>query len=314
MFTLYHIKKRRHIPHGSSVPKLPKGTWLNVEAPTEDELKLLSKKAGIKLHELRHAIDDKEHPRVFPLENFTQIVFRVPFVGRNDATIATSCAFFVNKDMIISIHKEPYKKLQEISKLLAEGHVDVSTPGELLCYIFDEIMRQYFRIADILEDHLDELEDMIFSDPTDIAVVQEIFSIKKTLIYLYKSLTANREVVLGLEKGYGNGLNKKDLNHMRYVYHDITQLIDMIETLREIITSTLEIHVSGISNRLNVAMKKLTVYGSIVLIPTLIASIYGMNFKYMPELNWKYGYIFSLVLMAVSAICIYLYFKKSEWI
>ncbi|MFW5746506.1 MAG: magnesium transporter CorA family protein, partial [Nanoarchaeota archaeon] len=176
------------------------------------------------------------------------------------------------------------------------------------------MMRVYQKVADIMEDHLDELEDLIFADPTDKEVVREIFSIKKTLIYFYKALTANREVVLALQKGYSGYIGKKHFGQLQFIYHDITQLIDLIETLREIITSTLEIHVSGISNRLNEAMKKLTVYGSIILIPTLIASIYGMNFRYMPELHWRYGYFFSLGLMAVSSLAIYLYFRRNEWI
>ena len=312
MLTLYHIRKKSYEEH-DELPRLSKNTWLDVENPTAAQLRRLAKRLDVTYRELHHAIDDEEHPRVSSIGEYAQIVFRVPYITEDD-TITTSCAFLINKERLISIHEKPYNLLHDVAGSLADGDGAVKTPGELLCHVLSEVMRKYFKISDVLEEHLDDLEEMIFNDPANDAIVQEIFTMKKTIIYLYKSLTANREVIMALERGYGQDLKKSELNQMRYIYHDVVQLIDMIETLREIVTSTLEIHVSGISNRLNISMKRLTVYGSIVLIPTLIASIYGMNFRFMPELHWRYGYLFSLALMAASAIGVYCYFRWKEWI
>ena len=111
---------------------------------------------------------------------------------------------------------------------------------------------------------------------------------------------------------------KKDrddtLKKYRYLYSDTTQLIDMVSTYRELLTGALDIYLSSTSNNMNNIMKKLTIITSFTMIPTLIASSYGMNFRSIPELSWKFGYPFAILLMALSVILTYLYFKKMEWI
>jgi magnesium transporter len=314
MFTIFQLKGSKFKTQKELPKKTSSKVWLHVAQPTEDQLAHLAERIGVEKFELHHAVDDDEHPRVFKIKNYLQVVLRVPYVNHDHEVVTTSCAFLISKTRLITFHEKPYGKLYDIMKQAEEHHINFTSPGAIFVYILDEIMKQYFSIVELLEDHIDEVEDIIFDDPTATEVVQEVFSVKKTLIYLYKGLTANRKVVMSLDTVNKKMLSKADLERLRYTYHDTTQLIDIIETLREIITSTLEIHVSGVSNKLNIAMKKLTVYGSIILIPTLIASIYGMNFRYMPELHWRYGYLFSLILMVVSAAAIYIYFKWSDWI
>jgi magnesium transporter len=137
---------------------------------------------------------------------------------------------------------------------------------------------------------------------------------------VHKALTANREVVVNIEKGYLSRIDKEEEAKYKFIYNDIVQLIDMNETYRDVLTGALEIYLTTISNNLNHTVKRLTAWGSLILIPTLIASIYGMNFHdtaspfNMPELQWKYGYFFALGLMALSTILLYFYFRKKDWI
>ena len=98
------------------------------------------------------------------------------------------------------------------------------------------------------------------------------------------------------------------------MYDDITQLIDMETTYRDILTGTLDIYMSAVSNNMNVVVKKMTAYGSLILVPTLISGIYGMNFRHMPELGWGYGYYLALLMMLISVVILYYYFDKNDWI
>ena len=138
--------------------------------------------------------------------------------------------------------------------------------------------------------------------------------IKKVLIYFHRSLIANREVIAGIEKEYLNEIKKKELKRFRELYNDVIQLIDMSETYREILTGSLDMYLSTISNNMNLSMKRLTVYATFILLPTLISGLYGMNFRYMPELYWPWGYWYALGLMALSVILLFIFFKKKKWI
>ncbi|HLD03026.1 MAG TPA: CorA family divalent cation transporter, partial [Candidatus Nanoarchaeia archaeon] len=183
--------------------------------------------------------------------------------------------------------------------------------------LLDETFNRYFAIMDFIEEKIDKIEDRVIERP-DKVTAQDIFSMKKTLIFFHKALTTNRDVVTSIEKEYISQIDKKNIKRFRTLYNDVTQLIDMVGTQRDIMTGTLDLYVSSVSKNLNETIKTLTVIASFVLIPTLIASIYGMNFDTsspwnMPELAWEYGYVFSLGLMVASMVIIYIYFRKKGW-
>jgi magnesium transporter len=177
----------------------------------------------------------------------------------------------------------------------------------------DEILNIYFEVLDDIENRIDQIEDKVVKTPK-IDIVEKIFETKKTLIYFTKTMGANREVSASVEKEYLSEIDKKRARQFRTLYNDTVQLVDMSSTYRDILTGTLDTYLSSISNNLNKIMKTLTVGASFILIPTLIASIYGMNFRAMPELYWKYGYIFSFGLMILSVSATYIFFKKKKWI
>lgn len=305
---LYDIAKKQ----ASGVDKVASsndGTWLDIERPSLSQLREVSVLTGIDVNVLHHAIDDDEHPRVSEAGKYTIIVLRVPFVS-DDGSMTTSCAMLLGKKRLISLHMQPLNRIRQT----AMEPIHAKTPGEVFFHIIDEVLRQYFSLSEVMDNHLDEVEEEIFKGTDNDEVIQEVFHIKKSLIFLYKAATANRELLLKLENGAAPQLGSKELVKMRYLYHDNIQLIDMLETLRELVTSTMEIYMSSISNKLNEDVKRLTVYGSLVLVPTLIASIYGMNFRNMPELYWNFGYVFALGLMLVSVVITWWHFKRKKWV
>ena len=182
-----------------------------------------------------------------------------------------------------------------------------------------EVITDYFSILEQLHASVDQLEDEILNLPR-FTQTREIRDFKRNILYVHRALTANREVIVSIEKQYLSRISKQEIKKYRFIYNDLVQLIDMNETYRDILTTAMELYLTNISNTLNNTVKRLTGWGGLILIPTLIASIYGMNFhdtasKYnMPELQWKFGYFFALGLIIGSTILLYYYFKKKDWL
>ena len=295
--------------------------WTECISPTKKELKHISEKAKIPLNELVKVLDEEERPKVSDLENYSVIIVRAPWIEHNEI-LTTPVSVFIskNKNNIITITLKEVSSVKKIKQLIAAKKIDINDKGiSFFTYrLIDEILDTYFSILDTLEEKIDYIEDKVIEKP-DKLTVQQIFSVKKTLIFFHRALTANREVISSIEKEYVANIDKKNIKRFRALYNDVTQLIDMEGTYRDILTGTLDIYLSSVSNNLGQVMKTLTVISAFVLIPTLISGIYGMNFNKnspfnMPELYWQYGYFFALGLMLLSVIITYIFFKKRGWL
>jgi len=293
--------------------------WAECVNPDHKELKLLSEKAKIPLRDLKETIDKDERPKVADLDHYSLIVVRTPWIVHN-AIKTTPISIFLskNKNNVITITLKEIDPIDKIKKLVKENKIDLHNNGlSFFTYrLMDEVFEVYFSIMAVLEEKIDKIEDAVIENPNK-TTVKNIFSIKKTLIFFHKALTANREVVSAIEKEYVPNIDKKNVKKFRTLYDDVTQLIDTEGTYRDILTGTLDIYLSSVSNNLNKVMKTLTMGASFILIPTLISGIYGMNFQFMPEINTalgqRFGYFFALGLMVLSVALSYLFFKRKGW-
>ncbi len=294
--------------------------WADCVNPTKRELKDISEKAKIPLNELENVLDEEERPKVSDLENYSLIIVRTPLIERGEISTSPLSVFISkNKNNIITITLKEVNPVQKIKQLVAAKKIDLKDKGvSFFTYrLLDEVLDAYFSILDNLEEKIDKIEDSVVKSP-DKLTVQHIFSVKKTLIFFHRALTANREVITAIEKEYVANIDKKNIKRFRALYNDVTQLIDTEGTYRDILTGTLDIYLSSVSNNLGQVMKTLTVISAFVLIPTLISGIYGMNFSTdssynMPELYWQYGYFFALGLMLISMIVVYIFFREKGW-
>jgi len=295
--------------------------WAECVNPTKSELKSISDKAKISLHELEKVLDEEERPKVSDLENYSVIIIRAPWVEHEDI-LTTPISIFIskNRNNVITIALKEVSSIKKIKQLIGAKKFDIYEKGiSFFTYkILDSVLDSYFLILDSIEEKIDYIEDKVLEKP-DKVTVEHIFSAKKTLIFFHRALTANREVIASIEKEYVVNIDKKNIKRFRALYNDVTQLIEMVATFRDILTGTLDIYLSSTSNNLNQIMKTLTVISAFVLIPTLISGIYGMNFSRnspfnMPELYWQYGYFFALGLMFFSMIFIYIFFRKRGWL
>ncbi|PLV59917.1 magnesium/cobalt transporter CorA [Thermotoga sp. KOL6] len=182
----------------------------------------------------------------------------------------------------------------------------------LVYALIDVIVDNYFVVLEKIEEEIEDLEEKVLIEPTP-ETSQRIHRVKRILIDFRKAIWPLREVLSNIGKIESNLIKSASL-YFRDVYDHTIQVIDTLETFKEMVTDLLDVYLSSISNKTNEIMKMLTIIGTIFIPLTFITGIYGMNFRYMPELEWKYGYPTVLVAMFVIGILMVLYFKKKKWL
>jgi magnesium transporter len=180
--------------------------------------------------------------------------------------------------------------------------------------LLDEIVDGYFTALDRYEDRTEEVEDAVFGEGGRTEVQSEIFELKKDLMWFRRTVSPLREILDVLQRRMVEVVTPALEPYYRDVYDHVLRATDFVDSLRDILSSALEASLAVISNRLNEVMKSLTSWGAIILVPTLIAGIYGMNFHQMPELKWYFGYPFALALMFLSGLLLHRAFKRRGWL
>lgn len=288
-------------------------SWLNCYSPTEEELSKIAKKINISKERLLHFIDENARPHILNTRNFSAVLWNVVGIEEKRLKKYMIAVFLLPNNNVLTLSSQEIDVIKKFEENILKKEEIIKSPANFLHSLISETITKLFSVMEQLEEHLDTTEDEVLKKP-ERGLIQKIFTIKRDILMLHKALVADREVIVAIEKGYVNMLSKREITNFIFVYNDLMQLIDMSETYRDIATGVIEIYLSTISNVLNNTLKKITSWGSLILVPTLIASIYGMNFQRvselnMPELYWPYGYVFALGLMAFSIVILYLFFK-----
>ncbi len=186
--------------------------------------------------------------------------------------------------------------------------------ADYLAYsLIDAVVDNYFLILEDVGEDLEVLEDELVASPSP-DTSQQIHDMKRDMIFLRKSVWPLREVISRLSRGESEIFEESTEIYLRDVYDHTVQVIDAIETFRDILSGMLDIYLSSISNRMNEVMKVLTIIATIFIPLTLVAGIYGMNFDYMPELRWHWGYPAVLLFMLITGSLMVLYFRRRGWL
>jgi magnesium transporter len=186
--------------------------------------------------------------------------------------------------------------------------------GFLIWAFLDVIVDRYFDIADRFDDRLDAVEEIVFSATTGDDIPREVFDFRRVMVHFRRIVAPLREVVAALLRREAPCIGDEAIVHLQDVYDHVLRATDWIETQRDLLAGLLEADLAVVSNRLNKVMKRMTSWGAILLGSTLIAGIYGMNFKDIPELDWRFGYPFALGLMLTLTIVLYTWFKRRDWL
>jgi len=183
----------------------------------------------------------------------------------------------------------------------------------LLYALIDCIVDHYFVVLEKMADKIETLQEQVTGDPSQ-DTLQQIHELKREMIFLRKSVWPVRELVNSLLRSESSLIDKTTEIYLRDVYDHAVQIIDAMETYREMISGMLDVYLSSISNKMNAVMKVLTIIATIFIPLTFVAGIYGMNFKYMPELEWRWAYPMVWVVMSAVFVGMIVYFKRKNWL
>jgi len=178
--------------------------------------------------------------------------------------------------------------------------------------MLDNIIDYYFNIIEKIGDSIEKLEEGLMNEPKS-EMLNEIYRLKKEIMYLRKAVWPLREAISKIERTNSKLIHKQIKPYLRDVYEHTIQIIDTIETSRDLISGMLDLYLSSNSNKMNEVMKVLTVISTIFIPLTFITGVYGMNFNFMPELTWKFGYFLIWGIMVIIIIGMRYYFKKKDW-
>ncbi|MDH3356241.1 MAG: magnesium/cobalt transporter CorA, partial [Desulfobacteraceae bacterium] len=179
--------------------------------------------------------------------------------------------------------------------------------------LIDAVVDNYFLILEKLGENIETLEEDLLENPSP-ETLQTLHEMKREMIYLRKQIWPIREMINSLVKGESSLVNESTSLFFRDIYDHTIQIIDTIESFRDILSGMLDIYLSTLSNKMNEVMKVLTIIATIFIPITFVAGIYGMNFKFMPELEWRWGYVMVWAIIVVVVGIMIGFFKKKQWL
>lgn len=291
-------------------------TWLDVD---RDELDQLVPYADlVHLHPL--ALEDAASPHQRPILNrYGETVFLVMYelvIGEDGTTIrAFPISFFVGKNYVITSRDVERSTLDDVATRWQAFAADVQgmNAGFLLYTLIDAIVDNYFPAIDSIGDRLELLEDLL-EEGHDHRIQKGIHEVRKQLFELRRVLAPGRKVLNELIRRDTPLVNPETMNYFEDVYDHMLRVLDLVDAYRDMASTLFEMQLSMASHRLDQVIRTLTVWSIVLMVATLIAGIYGMNFHYMPELERKYGYPAALLLMLALSAALLAWFRHRRWI
>ena len=296
----------------------PTVTWIDIEGV--HDIHLIEKLgACYEIHPLtlEDILNTDQRPKVDDMENYLYIVLKMLHNNNNGSDIVSEqLSLILGCNFVFSFQEgikgdvlDPLRQRIRGSK----GKIRKMGADYLVYAIVDGIVDNYFTILEKLGEQIELLEEEVVTDPRP-ETLKKIHHFKREMLYIRRCIWPLREVVAALAKRESSLIKEETELYLRDVYDHVVQIIDTIETFREMLSSMLDIYLSSLSNRMNQVMKVLTIIATIFIPLTFLAGLYGMNFKYMPELEWHWGYPLVLAIM-VSVVCIMLFFfRKRKWL
>ena len=295
----------------------PTVTWINIDGLQEvGIIEKIGAHFGIHPLVLEDILHTGQRPKAEDLGDYLFVVLRMLYYDeREDVMISEQVSLLLGPNYVISFQERGGDVFNPIRERIrnSKGHIRKGGADYLAYALLDAIVDHYFVILEKLGEKIESLEEELVTNPTP-ETLQTIHTLKRELIFLRKSVWPLREVISGLEREASPLITEPTGIYLRDVYDHTIQVIDTIETYRDMVSGMLDIYLSSVSNRMNEVMKVLTIIATIFIPLTFIAGIYGMNFKYMPELEWHWGYFLVLLVMTIIIAFMVFHFKRKKWL
>lgn len=296
----------------------PAVTWINVDGLHQEKLlERFGECFGLHPLMMEDILNTEQRPKLEDYGEYLYIVLKMfRYDDKTASPITEQLSLVLGRNFVISFQEglegDVFNPVRERLRK-ATSRIRTFGADYLVYSLLDAVVDNYFIILEKLGETIESIEEELVDRPAP-ATLQTIHRLKSSMIFLRKSVWPLREMLSGLQRGESPLINRSTNLYLRDVYDHTIQVIDTLETYRDMVSGMLDIYLSSVSNRLNSVMKVLTIIATIFMPLTFIAGVYGMNFKYMPELEWPWGYPAILLLMLVISALMLVYFRNKKWL
>ncbi len=292
-------------------------TWINVDGVHESDI---IRKIGehFRIHPLvlEDIMDTGQRPKMEDFGSYIYFVVRMARPDRkNEEDRFEQISLILGRNFVISFQEDVGDVFDPVRERIRQGKGRIRKMGaDYLAYcLIDAVVDGYFSVLDKQGEEIETLEDQLLVKPEP-PTMHRIHRLKREMIFMRKSVWPLREVINGLERTESRLFKPSTSVFLRDVYDHTVQVMDTIETYRDILSGMLDTYLSSVSNRMNEVMKVLTIIATIFIPLTFIVGIYGMNFDYIPEIKWHYGYFATWAVMITVALFMVAFFRRKRWI
>jgi magnesium transporter len=314
----YQEKEIKAIEECFLFREMPTVTWINIEGLHQVEiLEKLGECYGFHPLVLEDILNTDQRPKMEDYGDYIYIVLKMlRHNGKSNEIITEQVSIILGSNFVFSFQEGGEGDVfNPVRDRIKTGKSRIRKMGaDYLTYaLLDAVVDNYFIVMEKLGENIELLEEKLVAHPTP-ETLRIIHHLKREMIFLRKAIWPLREVISGLERGELSLFKDSTRVYLRDIYDHTIQVIDTIETFRDMVSGMLDIYLSSVSNRLNAVMKVLTIIATIFMPLTFLAGIYGINFKYLPELEWTWGYpLVWLVMMGIGGGML-IYFKRKRWL
>ena len=289
--------------------------WIGLHEPSEEILSNVQHEFG--LHDL--AVEDAhnahQRPKVELYGDSVFVVLRTAQMNKERHTEFGETHFFVGTNFIVTVrhgsgvsYADVRSRCESNPQLLSKGQ------GFALYSVMDFIVDQFFPVVHEMERELQAIEDKIFKEKPSRETTEQIYQLKRELLEVRMAVSPLVDICNKLMRFDIKCISEETRPYFRVVYDHVVRINEMVENARELLSTALEANFSLISISQNDVSKKFAGWAAIIAVPTMIAGFYGMNFKFMPESEWEYGFYSVILFTIASCMLLYLLFKRSGWL
>ena len=292
--------------------------WVALADPTREEIDVMAEEFGLHPLAVEDARKGHQRPKIEEYEESLFVALHTIEPSSHEPNASPAVGevdIFVGANYILSVRHRTTKGFSDVrARCEREPELLKFGSGFVLYALMDTVVDRYFPILDALESELEQIEEHIFARNTARSNIQSLYALKQKLMVLKHAVDPLMEATGKLYGGRVPHVCTGMQEYFRDVYDHLHRIHQTIEGIREMQATAIQVNVGMISLAESEVTKKLAAWAAIIAVPTMVAGIYGMNFKTMPELEWAYGYPFSIAVMVIIDVWLYFRFKKARWL
>ena len=288
--------------------------WIDLYKPTQQEFESVAQELELPPRVVQDAIKPQQRPKLVRYGDSLFVVLKTArYLDETEKVEFSEAHILVGKDFVVTVRYEEIPALEEVRRRL-EGEPELlrQGPQPILHEIMDQIVDDYEPVLEGLETDIQEVETEVFGG--NARASQRIYALSRELVQFQRAIGPLARALERIAQSDEHDIDAEVRSYLHDLHDRVLRVKEPMDGFRDMLSDILVVNLTLISVRQNDQTKKISAWAAILIVPTLIAGIYGMNFDYMPELHWVFGYPFALALMVAISVGLYAVFKHVEWL